>query len=214
MNALLHRGYVRRNPSNSKFRLGFKLFEVGETVVKNLDLREEAMPVLKEMAQKTGESAHLMVLDNDEALFLERVDGYQDVKVLAVGVAGRLPLHMGAGPKTLLAHLPEEEIDRIIKTKGLVAKTKHTITDPKTLREDLIKIRERGYELSAHDVAQDAAAIGCPILNWKGEIVGAISLGGLAAHFEGKKGFELVKIVMSAAGRLSRKLNFPYEHHD
>jgi IclR family KDG regulon transcriptional repressor len=207
--ALQARGYVKRDPLNSEYTLGLKLFELGESAIRNIDLRKEALPILKGLADRTGESAYLMILDKDEALCLERIDGYHDIKILLVQRGGRAPLHMGAAPRVLLAHLPEKEIDRIIKEKGLPAKTKYTITNPKSLKEDLRKIREQGFAVSIEDVTKYAVAVGSPIRNWNGEIIAAISISGIITHFQGKQLSEKIRIIKSAAEELSNKLYVP-----
>ena len=116
--------------------------------MRHVSVREEALPVLNKLARQTGESVYLIILDNDEALCLEKVDGHHLMKVLFLQIGGRMPLHIGAEPeKVLLASLPDEEVDRIIKIKGLVAMTQETITNPYVLKEELKKIRAQGYAL-------------------------------------------------------------------
>jgi len=209
LNALKFRGYVQQNPRTSTYKLTFKFFEIGNVVVRNLSLREEAVPVLTDLAEKTGESAYLTILDKDEALCLERIDGHHYVKVLFLQVGGRMPLHIGGGPRVLLAHLLQEETDRITKSKGLSAWTERSITDPDLLRRDLKRIREQGYALSFEDVTEGAAALGSPVRNWEGKVIAAISIGGVSSHFTEDKLPPLVKIVKDAAYELSCRLNAP-----
>lgn len=85
--------------------------------------------------------------------------------------------------------------------------TKKSITDPMKLKEELVKIRKKGYALSFEDVTEGAAAIGCPVKNWKGEVVAAISISGVSNHFTKDKLPKLIKIVKEAAVDSSRKLN-------
>ncbi len=209
LNALKSRGYVEQNPETLKYKLTFKFFEIGNIVVRHLNLREEAIPILTDLAEKTGESAYLIILDNDEAFCLERIDGRHYIKVLFLQVGGRMPLHVGAGPRVLLAYLPDEEVDRIIKSKGLPAWTKKSITDPCKLKEDLKKIREQGYALSFEDATEDVAALGCPVRNWRGEVCATISIAGISSHFAEDKLPRLIKIVKDAAYELSHRLNAP-----
>lgn len=207
INALLARGYIRRNPSNLKFKLGFKSFELGENAKRNLSFLEEATPVLKSLADKTGETAYLMIIDNDQALYLERIEGFHQIKVIGLHTGGRIPLHVGAGPKMLLSSLPAEEIDRIIKKKGLPARTRFTITSPRALKKELKKIREQGYSISMEDFIENAAAVGCPIKNWEGKVVAAISIAGIINHFKGENLEKLIQITREAAEELSKRLN-------
>ncbi|MBC7189577.1 IclR family transcriptional regulator [Candidatus Aerophobetes bacterium] len=209
LDALKSRGYVEQNPKTLKYRLTLKFFEIGNGVVRHLNLREEAVPILVSLAEKTGEAAYLIVLDNDEALCLERIDGHHYIQVLFLKVGGRMPLNIGAGPRVLLAHLPDKEIERIIKEKGLACWTKNSITDPEKLKEDLKKIREQGYALSFEDVTEGAAALGAPVKNWEGKVIAAISISGLSSHFAEEKLPPLIDAVKNAAEKLSQRLNAP-----
>ncbi len=209
LNALKSRGYVEQNPTNSRYKLTFKFFEIGNLIVRRLNFREEAVPVLTGLAEKTGESAHLIILDHNEALCIERIEGHHHIRVLFLQTGSRMPLHVGAGPRVLLAHLPEEEIDRVIKSKGLPAWTKRTITDPEVLKKDLAKIREQGYALSFEDATEDVASVGCPVRQRSDEVIAAISIGGISTHFTEDKLSSLIKMVKDAAYELSRRLNAP-----
>ena len=75
-----------------------------------------------------------MVFDNDEAACLKRIDGHHDIKIVMIHASVRMPLHMGATPRILMAHLPEQEIVRIIRERGLLARTKYTVTSPRILK--------------------------------------------------------------------------------
>jgi len=209
LNALKSRGYVEQNPETLKYKLTFKFFEIGNIVVRHLNLREEAIPILTSLAEKTGETAYLIILDKDKALCLERIDGHHYVQVLFLKVGERMPLNIGAGPRVLLAYLPDEEIDRIIKEEGLACWTEKSITDPEKLKEDLRKIRKQGYALSFEDVTEGAAALGAPVRNWEGKVIAAISISGLSSHFAEEKLPPLIDAVKSAAEKLSQRLNAP-----
>jgi len=206
LDALKARGYVRQDETNSRYKLTLKLFELGNRVVEKLNLREEAVPVLRDLADKTGESAYLIIRDEHEALCLERIDGYHYVKILALKAGGRMPLHLGAGPRLLLAYLPEEEVERVIERKGLSAWTQRSITDPAKLKRGLRRIRKEGYALSMDDVVEGAAALACPVRNWNGDVVAVISISGLSSHFKKDKLSELIAIVKNAADQLSGRL--------
>ena len=206
LNALKYRGYVQQNPDNSKYALTLKLFELGNKVIRSVDLRKETLPVLRELVNRTGETAYLLVLDGAEAICLERIDGDQFVKFLILKVGGRLPLHMGGGPKVLFAYQSEESIERIIKTKGLPAWTGETIIDPTILEEKLKEIRQQGYAVGFGDISEEGASIGCPVQNHKGEVVAAISISGLSDHFRGNNLPSLIEAVRDAATELSHRL--------
>jgi len=207
LNALKFRGYVKQDPATSRYRLTLKVFELGGQVIRHLDLRREAGPVLRDLADETGESAYLIIRDEDEAICIERIDGHNYVKVLFLQVGGRMPLHIGAGPKVLLAFSSPDEAEGIIQRRGLKAWTDFSLTDAEELKKELARIRERGYAISVEDVTLGAGAVGCPVRNWKGEVVAAISISGVADHFKGESLEWMAGATRAAADRLSARLH-------
>lgn len=179
LNALEYRGYLMKNPSTLRYRLSFKLAELARASSWQKDLKQVAMPILDGIAHHLKETIYLIIIDNDEAYCLGRTDGNTSIRILTLEVGARMPLHMGAAPKVLLAHLPENEIDRIIREKGLEASTPHTITNPLMLKQDLKTIREQGYAVSFHDVTEGVAAVSSPVRNWQGDVVASVSIAGL-----------------------------------
>ena len=214
LSALKSRGYVRQNPSNSKYRLSFKLFELGSRTIHHLNLHEEALPVLKDLADQTGESVFLVISEGDEALCIENINAYRNIQVLFLRVGRRMPLHIGAAPKVLLAYLPKERINEIIDNKGLEAWTKKTIITREALMKELQKIKTQGYALSMGDVTEGAAALGCPVFNRDCEVVAAISISGIERHFRKDKLPDVIKTTKRAAFEISRQMHAPLNHPD
>lgn len=201
-------GFVEQEAGTNRYQLGLKVFELGSVVAKRMDLRNQSLPVLKEIADQTGETAHLIIVYQDEALCLERIEGHNFLRVLFLEVGKRMPLHIGAGPKVLLAHLPESEFKRISRTKGLSQWTEYTVRDLDELRQDLARIREQGYALSMEDATKGAAAVGAPIRNATGEVIGAISLAGASVRFKGRRLKELIRVTMEAGMEISRRMGY------
>ena len=183
LNALKSRGYVQQNPTNSGYGLTLKLFTLGQKIVRNIDLRKRAIPVLKRIVEKTGETAYLLLKDGYDALCVEREIGSKLVKLFLLEIGDRIPLHIGAGPRTILAYQREEVIDDIIKSGRVLARTKWTITtDPDELRESLKEIREKGYALYEYK-GEGATALGCPVQDYQDNVFAAISIFGLSQNF-------------------------------
>jgi len=206
LDALKSRNYVRQNPTTSAYSLTFKLFELSNKIGWKKALRLESIEILRQLADKAKDSAYLIVKDGDDALCLERIDGNPHIRVLALEKGSRMPLHMGAGPKAILAYLPETEIDRIIRVKGLEAWTANTITNPIQLKTDLNKIREVGYALSLQDVTVGVCAVGCPVRKIDGEVIAAVSIAGMASNYTEDKLPPLIEMVRSAAQSLSDQI--------
>lgn len=206
ISALKSRGYVQQNASNSKYRLTLKLFELGNKIIRNFNIKEAAEPILKELAKKTKESIYLIIRDGDDAICMDRIDGNPFIRILSLEIGGRQPMHLGAAPKVLLAYLEESEIDRIIEEKGLTAWTANTITNPIKLKDELGKIREQGYAFSASDVTEGVAAIGFPIFNSDNKVIAAISTAGMKDSFTDNRIKEIIELLTTASTHLSDRM--------
>ncbi len=172
-------GWLERTPS-AAFRLTIKSFQVGSIVMEGLELRREAVPIMERLAQVCGETVYLTVPSGTHAVCLERTDGGSAVRVADLHVGGAQPLHLGAGPRALLA-FDEEGLLPALLDAGLSRRTEHTIVDPDALRADLEQVRRRGYSISDEDATTPGvAAIGAPVFDAGGSVVAALSVGGLA----------------------------------
>ncbi|HKG49527.1 MAG TPA: IclR family transcriptional regulator [Actinomycetales bacterium] len=171
-------GWLERRPGGA-FRLTIKPFQVGSILVDSLELRQEAAPVMARLAVESHQTVYLTVPAGTHAVCLERIDSDQGLRVADLYVGGSQPLHLGAGPRALLAYLEDELLPAVLAA-GLVRRTDRTIADPEALRADLAATRERGYSVSDEDATRGVAAIGAPVRDASGRCVAALSIGGLA----------------------------------
>jgi DNA-binding IclR family transcriptional regulator len=201
-------GFIDRTDDRTLYRLGMKLFELGLIVQNRMDLRRQALPYLVELAETTGETAFLIIKDRDEALCIERVEGTYPVRVLALNVGGRLPLHLGGAQRALLAELPDEEVLRILNDKGMPHFTPFSETNPQELLAELHRTRERGYGRSWEDITPGVAAIGALIRDYSGQSIASISIAGIVQRFSPERYDMLVTIVKEIALKLSHQMGY------
>jgi IclR family transcriptional regulator, KDG regulon repressor len=199
--------FVERSSNNGKYRLGLKLFELGTKAIAHLDWRERARRYLQRLAFETGETAHLCILDDGEVLYLEKVEAPRTVRVPSI-VGRRYPAHCGAAGKTLLAFQPDDEIEEVIKRRGLKAYTRNTLTTPAQLREGLRLVREQGYAIDNEEFEEGLECIGAPIRDYSGKVVAAISIAGPAFRMTEDKLPVLARSVIGAARELSDELGY------
>jgi DNA-binding IclR family transcriptional regulator len=205
---LENRGYVEYNPENEGYRLGIKFLHIGGNVRERLDLRREAEPLLVELARQTGDSAHLLIIQGDRAVTIDRRQGENRLQV-ASPIGQTLPLYVGASPKILLAYMPETERERIIHSIKFKSFTKNTITSSNELRRSLEKIREQGYAVDEEDYERGVYAVGAPVRDDKGSIVAGISITTPGFRYSPKRKLELIDMVVEAAHKLSERLGHP-----
>lgn len=193
---LLDEGQVR-----GSYRLGMKLFQLGQTVVERLDLRREAVQVMERIHDETGETVFLCLQRGREAVCIERLDGRR-VTVLELRLGGSLPLHMGAAPRALLAWQARSAWDAYFDgVRGTGVEL-----DRDRVRDDLEQTRKRGYSVSDEDVTPGIAAIGAPVFDYTGDVCGAISVSGLRHAIVDLNTQRVADLIMAAAQDISRRM--------
>jgi DNA-binding IclR family transcriptional regulator len=211
LSSLSYFGYVRQDPKTRNYLLGLKLVELGQLILSQLDLRKEAEPFLRDLAERTKETVHLVFLDRNEIVYIDKVETDQNPSGLKMAsrVGLRNPAHSSAVGKVLLAHFSEEELKNFIKEKGLLKRTENTIVDPTQLREHLKSVRAQGYAIDDEENEKGIRCVAAPIYNEVGKTVAAMSISGPAFRITKKLIQEsLKKEVMGTALKISQRLGF------
>lgn len=131
---LENRGFVTQISENDKYKLGLRLFELGEKVHERMDLRAQAQPFLKSLVEKYKETVHLVVKNDNEVVYIDKVDGPQAIRMYSQ-IGKRTPLHCTGVGKSLLAFLPEDEKEKIIENIELKVFTPKTIIDKEEFKK-------------------------------------------------------------------------------
>jgi DNA-binding IclR family transcriptional regulator len=161
-------------PARGRYRIGTRLWQLGSLAAVARDLREAALPFLQDLAAVTGQVVHLVVLEGDQALFVERLVGHSDAPVRS-RVGGTLPLHASGPGKVLLAHGPPALLDSVL-AKGLTRCASGTITEPARLLRALADIRGTGFCLSRDEMTEGASSVAAPITGPGGRVVAGLSV--------------------------------------
>ena len=189
------------------YRLGIKLLRLSGAVILRFDERRGALPAMERLHEHTEETVFLSVLRGREAVCIERIEG-RWVQSMALTLGGSLPLHIGAGPRALLAFLGEEAWMEYLAAGELTPFTEHSITDPDALLADLRATRERGYAISDEDVVVGMAALGAPILDYRGKLRAALSFSGPKPSVLGEREHANVEAIKAGARDSSRALGY------
>jgi IclR family KDG regulon transcriptional repressor len=211
LSSLSYFGYVRQDSKTRNYLLGLKLVELGQLLLGQLDLRKEAEPFLRDLAERTVETVHLVFLDRNEIVYIDKVETDQNPSGLKMAsrVGLRNPAHSSAVGKVLLSHLSEEELKSFINEKGLPKRTDNTIVDPAQLKEHLKSVRAQGYAVDDEENEKGIRCVAAPIYNEVGRPVAAMSISGPAFRITKKLIQEsLKKEVMETALKISQRLGF------
>ena len=198
---------VIKNQSTQKYRLGIKLFELGNLVQDQMEIRAYALPIMKELAQKTEESVDLNILSDGERVSIEKIESPHDVRRI-IQLGKSLPLYCGGSGKALLAFLPDEEIDKIIQKEKFIPFGPNTITNPSKLKRHLKEIRKNGHAISFEERVLGSASVAAPILDYKGKVVASLSVSGPTSRFTKKKVPMFISLVKEAAQKISVSLGY------
>jgi DNA-binding IclR family transcriptional regulator len=206
MSSLAKQGFLHKTEEN-RYRLGWRLVTLSETLLATTELRKEAHPVLEDLAAQYQETIHLAVLDDIQAVYVDKLEGRQAVRVELTSLGARLYAHCSALGKVLLAYSEENEVKRIIKTAGLPRFTQNTITDEDELLQNLVRIRKQGYAYDLEEILPDLCCVGAPIYNHKGQVIAAVSMSIPAFRFR-RSQTEFREAVMRTAKIISKRLGY------
>lgn len=166
---VIQEGYVYR-PSH-------RFISMGEHLRRSYyDIYKYGRESAKELAQETGYSVQLMVEEYDAGIHIFATSGKKGVYAAKYPVGRPCPLHCNAAGKAILAHLPDEKLQRIIYENGLPAITENTITGPDALLDDLEEIRQRGVAFSSEEAVRGMRGIAAPVLGSEGKPIGALNI--------------------------------------
>jgi DNA-binding IclR family transcriptional regulator len=189
---LLETGMVSTGSKRGLYRPGLFLMRVGSEVEDRIDIRERALPALRDLRSETGQTVYLCVRDRLRAVCIERLDG-GDVRSMALRLGASLPLTVGGAPTALLAYLPRSEYESVREASIAAPPGEGGRRDATEIDALVAGIRERGVSFSDGDVTPGVGAVGAPVFNHRGEIVAAISVSGIRAHIFGDDAAERVQ---------------------
>ncbi|WP_368505742.1 IclR family transcriptional regulator [Alkalihalophilus sp. As8PL] len=189
------------------YSLGMIFLEFGQLVSDRIDLRQLALPIMKDLRDEIGEAVNLTIKDRAEALYIEKLDTSHPVR-LFTKVGRRSPLYAGACSRIILANLPEEEIDTYLNGQALLPFGEGTITDPNLLREILKTSRVEGYTVSHSELENGTTALAAPIFNYQGHIAGGLSIAGPSDRFDEQQLATMIQKVKASAAKISHALGY------
>ena len=208
LQSLTTTGWVDRGSRRGAYRLGLSLMTIGGLVEDHLDIRDASLPSLRELVDATNLTSFLCVRRGPRAVCLERIEGYA-VQSLAMLLGGSLPLYAGAAPRALLAFLPVAEQSAILNDTSQQLRDDPPRPGDKDIIADIARIRAAGYSVSDGDVTPGIAALGAPVFNHRGEVQGALSLGGLRGQVLNPAGVDdTIELLRLAAGKASAALGW------
>ena len=210
LGTLIQRGYVKQNQNNRKYSLGFRALQMGHDMRQRFSLRLEARPFLQRLVQRAGESANLAVLDDGEVVYIDQAQSSRILRMFTQ-VGNRLPVHSTGSGKALLAYLPADVVEGILRRFGMTARTPHTITDPGAFRDELAKTRARGYALDDEEQEEGVRCLAVPVRDASAQVVATLSVSGPVTRLNDQHLAEVIPELLDCGQKLSSRLGFVAE---
>jgi IclR family pca regulon transcriptional regulator len=176
LNTLVLLGYVRHDAEGRRFRLGYKVLDLGFHAIARTELRDAARPVLRQLVGQVNEAAALSVLEDGDVMYLERVQAGVVRLGVDVRVGSRLPAYCASPGRAILAFLPKDEQARVLALRERAKLTPNTITDLRGLRELLARARRNGYAIMDQETSLGLRALAAPVLDADGHPIAAVSV--------------------------------------
>jgi DNA-binding IclR family transcriptional regulator len=206
LRTLEQHAYLRRDRDNGKYRLGIKVLSLSRAALSGVDIREVALPIMRNLVEHIHLTTHLAILDHQEAVYVEKVEAPGFIK-MDTWVGRRMEVHSTAVGKALLAYLDASEREKIVRNRGLKKLTPHTITSMTKLMKEFEHVRQVGYS---------ARCVGAPIFNSQSEVEASLGSTGTITAVPRDAVPRLAEMVKDAARRISHQIGYrgPYPRQD
>ncbi|HEX7065598.1 MAG TPA: IclR family transcriptional regulator [Bacillales bacterium] len=196
--ALMKQGLVMQIPETKRYKIGYTWMEIGFWLHEHLDFRETARPIMERLAQEVEESVYYSIPDNHYATIIDRVDSPVSVRIID-NLGERIPMHIGAANKSMLAFMKPEKATQII------SHWLPTEAEQKQLRQQLDEIKETGYAVSYGEKTKRTTSIAAPVYGFDHKVVGSVYINLLADQATKDRFPFMTEKVLQAAEEISRQ---------
>ncbi len=206
LRTLEKRGYLNRD-GGGRYRVGLKILSLSRGALSGIDVREVALPIMRNLVDKTNLTCHLAILDGPEAVYIEKVEPSGFIR-MDTWVGRRMRVHATSVGKALVAHIPRERLEKILAEAGMEKRTPKTITTLPRFTKELEKVRVQGYAVDDEENNLEARCLGAPVFNQYGDIEAAIGLSGTVHQVNAQTMPRILDALKDAARHLSMQLGY------
>lgn len=199
-------GFVERAEDGVSYRLGLSVLRLGFELLASMELTEYGRPVIEDLRDRCGYSAHIVVRDAREVVFIAKVAG-RSAMFHSIQVGARLPAHATVLGRLLLADLDTDGLRALYPEEPLHAYTPRTPTTLAQLQTLIDEDRVKGYGVSMGGFETGISTIGAPVFNDRGAVTAAVSISVPAQRIDDGALPGLVEMVKAAAAQLTERIS-------
>lgn len=205
LHTLQTKGYVVQETSSARYYLSLKLFHIGNQISSSISIIDIARPYLNKLATQTGHSINLAVPQGQTAVMVDVINGFAEDELIITRPGRIVPLYCSAIGRALMLDYTEQQMNDYFEAVSLEPHTMLTITNRKSLIQELAQSRMRGYTHDPGELRPGIVGVGAPV-KADGHIVASISLAELATIATPEMVRELGQAIAETARKISQKL--------
>ena len=199
-------GFVERAGESTQYKLSLGVLRLGFEYLASMELTEHGRPIIEALRDASGYSAHIVVRDQREVVFVAKATG-KSTQFHAIQVGARLPAHATVLGRQLLCCMTMAELSALYPEETLQSYTPKTPKTVANLKALLDIDRRNGYGVSQGGFETGICTIASPVLNDRLEVIAAVSIAVSAQMLDSKLTNTLVPLVQDAAKALTDRLS-------
>ena len=202
LNALWERGYIEKTAKHSNYKLGLKFIEISSLYLNKLELKTEALPYMRKLAEQAAQPVHLAIQDGTDAVYIEKIEAVNSIRMYSE-IGKRIPVYCSAIGKIMLSGLKERERDEIIKNIVFSKFTDNTLSTREQLEAEVLDAHKKGWAIDNEEHELGIRCIAAPVYDYSGKIIAALSVSGNNIP---EKDEEMSKSVIETANAISKRM--------
>ncbi len=206
LQTLCEDGFVSHDSATDTYRLGLRLFELGQLAGEQLRVRDVAWPYLQSLRDQFNETVNLGMLDGTEIVYIDMAESRHSLRMQA-RLGSRDPVYSTALGKAILAFTPRERWPLHIPER-FEPRTPQTQVSPGMLYTELLNSRQRGYALDNGENEEGTLCIGAPIFDHSGQVLYALSLSAPASRMDETDLPTVAAAIVETAATVSQRLGY------
>jgi DNA-binding IclR family transcriptional regulator len=201
--SLAKHGFIEQNPHTKRYRLGPAFLRFARIREVTFPLASIAQPVLDELVETTGETAHVSIASGAALVTIAVAEPQRATRVY-VDPSQLLPFHATASGIAYLAFAATDVVEEYLSSGDLAAHTPHTTVTASELRHLIAGARERGFAFGERSFESEVIGTAAPIFDWSGHAFGAVAVASIASRFTDQTREDIGRRVIDAAIRITR----------
>jgi IclR family transcriptional regulator, KDG regulon repressor len=206
---LVTAGFLNRDGEGTHY-LGIACFSIGQAAVGQLDIRRLSLPYLRELNQQTRETIHLTVRHGLSAVYVEKLDSPEPLRIHSrIGAA--VPLYCTAVGKVMLAYMPADEQERVLLELNIKRQTPNSVGNLQELKAELYRVRKNGYACDLEENELHIRCLAAPIWDHTGSVQSSVSITAPTLRMPVTRLRQLAPLIQKAGLQISTELGYQPE---